>query len=159
MERSSPFYSSSAYALTVPFFSQSNFLSAPQPWNSQRYYLLGTSWAHAVFAAILTLFLILSISKNNAKSNTYDTYAMEINFVRHGHGCPLLLTRPLPASPSISLVKSAFSLSRKTKFYAGRAGRPLHRPTKLITVKPFGCPVMESVYFEFCLRQKIRIRC
>lgn len=65
-------------------------------------------------------------------SNTQGKTAMDGGFKKHGHGCPLLLTRPLPTSSSISLVKSAFSLSRKTKFYAGRAGHPLHRLTELI---------------------------
>ena len=84
---------------------------------------------------------------------------MDGGFKKHGHGCLWLLARLLPTSLPISLVKYAFSLSRKTKPYADRAGRPPQRPTKLITVQPFGCPVTESGYFEFCLRQKIRIRC
>lgn len=67
-------------------------------------------------------------------SNTQGKTAMDGGFKKHGHECPLLLARPLPTSSSISLVKSAFSLSCKTKFYAGRAGRPPHRPAKLICV-------------------------
>ncbi|MDE7015289.1 MAG: hypothetical protein K2P19_11550, partial [Kineothrix sp.] len=53
--------------------------------------------------------------------------AMDGGFRKHGHGCPLLLTRPHPTPLPISLVKSAFYLSRKTESCMSQMPCPLHR--------------------------------
>ncbi|NBI91417.1 hypothetical protein D3Z45_12770 [Lachnospiraceae bacterium] len=54
--------------------------------------------------------------------------AMDGVFKKHGHGCPLLLTRPHPTPLSISLVKSAFYLSRRTESCMGQTPCPQRRP-------------------------------
>ena len=46
--------------------------------------------------------------------HTQGKTAMDGGFKKHGHGCPLLLTRPHPTPLPISLVKSVFYPSRKT---------------------------------------------
>ncbi|NBI90652.1 hypothetical protein D3Z45_08640 [Lachnospiraceae bacterium] len=60
--------------------------------------------------------------------HTQGKTAMDGGFRKHGHGCPQLPPRQSPTPISISLVKSAFNLSRKTEHCMGQTPCPLRCP-------------------------------
>ncbi|NBI91265.1 hypothetical protein D3Z45_11980 [Lachnospiraceae bacterium] len=60
--------------------------------------------------------------------HTQGKTAMDGGFRKHGQGCPLLPPRPYPTLLPISLVKSAFYLSRKTEHCVGQMPCPLRCP-------------------------------